>query len=314
MLNGYRFRLYPNQEQQQILLRWIGCQRLIYNAKVQEDRYFRRFAQHMVGTAGEPIPVDQQYSQFITNKTAFLKQVPSQILRNGAVKFRQAYPRFFQKLGGRPKIKKKAGRQAVWITAELFRFISQIDETGEIGSYQLTLGTDKFPVGVIPYVAHRSHAVPSSIHITVEGGHWWLSFAAEDSAVDMPGRTPAAAAEQIAEDLRHLSSDQLAERTLGGDRGVAKPLMTSQGQTFDLQPVQKTRIEKTRRQRKRWQRRAARRKKGSQNQKKAHRQAARYQQYEANVRQEYAHQTSHTLVANDAYDVYVFEGIYGSRI
>ena len=137
-----------------------------------------------------------------------------------------AYQRFFQKLGGRPKIKKKAGRQAVWITAELFRFISQIDETGEIGSYQLTLGTDKFPVGVIPYVAHRSHAVPSSIHITVEGGHWWLSFAAEDSAVDMPGRTPAASAEQIAEDLRHLSSDQLAERTLGGNRGVAKPLMT----------------------------------------------------------------------------------------
>ncbi len=40
MLNGYKFRLYPNAKQEQILLRWIGCQRLIYNAKVQEDRYF----------------------------------------------------------------------------------------------------------------------------------------------------------------------------------------------------------------------------------------------------------------------------------
>lgn len=69
MLNEYKFRLYPNPAQQQILLRWIGCQRVIYNAKVQEDRYFRRFSQRMVGTAGEDIPLDQQYSRFITDKT-----------------------------------------------------------------------------------------------------------------------------------------------------------------------------------------------------------------------------------------------------
>ena len=65
MLNGYKFRLYPDSEQQQTLLRWIGCQRLIYNAKVQEDRYYRRFQQRMVGTAGIEVPVDQQYSRFI---------------------------------------------------------------------------------------------------------------------------------------------------------------------------------------------------------------------------------------------------------
>ena len=119
MRNGYKFRLYPNPEQEQILLQWIGCQRLIYNAKVQEDRYFRRFSQRMVGTAGEEIPVDQQYSQFITERTAFLRQVPSQILRNGATTFANAYTRFFKKLGGRPKLHKKSGRQAVWIAQEL---------------------------------------------------------------------------------------------------------------------------------------------------------------------------------------------------
>ncbi|WP_051005360.1 helix-turn-helix domain-containing protein [Sulfobacillus thermosulfidooxidans] len=86
MLNGYKFRLYPSPEQEPILLQWIGCQRLIYNAKVQEDRYFRRFQRRMVGTVGEDIPVDQQYSRFITAKTAFLRQVPSPVLRNGAVR------------------------------------------------------------------------------------------------------------------------------------------------------------------------------------------------------------------------------------
>ncbi|WP_028963383.1 transposase, partial [Sulfobacillus thermosulfidooxidans] len=125
----------------------------------------------------------------------------------------------------------------------------------------------------------------------------------------MPKKTVDAATEQIAEDLRHLSAEQLAERTLGGDRGVAKPLATSDGQVFDLQPVQKDRIQKHRQQHKKWQRKASRRKKGSQNQKKAYRRAAKYQQYEKNVRHEYAHQTSHALVVNAASDLYVFEDL-----
>ncbi len=84
----------------------------------------------------------------------------------------------------------------------------------------------------------------------------------------------------MAEDLRHLSADQLAERTLGGDRDVAKPLATSDGQVFDLQPVQKARVQKHRKQRKKWQRRVALRQKGPKNRRKAQQKAARYQRYE----------------------------------
>ncbi|WP_051005429.1 hypothetical protein [Sulfobacillus thermosulfidooxidans] len=178
-------------------------------------------------------------------------------------------------------MKRKSGRQSVWLTSELFDFRPIVDDTtGAVCGYHLHVGTDKFPVGIIPYVAHRPHAVPASIYLAIEGGQWWLSFAAEDLTVTIPGKEGDAATERIAEDLRHLSADQLAERTLGGDRGIAKPLMTSDGHVFDLLPVQQTRIQKARRQHRRWQRRAARRKKGSQNQKKAYRKVAHYPQYE----------------------------------
>src|SRR5215471_2107991 len=80
MLTGHRFRLYPTQRQQKILLRWIGCQRFIYNAKVSEDRYFRGFARKFGGA----VPVDQAYSHFIGPQTPRLREAPSQILRNGA--------------------------------------------------------------------------------------------------------------------------------------------------------------------------------------------------------------------------------------
>jgi putative transposase len=286
MLNGYRFRLYASPTQAQVLLRWID-ERLIYNAKVQEDRF------------------DQRYSQFITDQTPFLRQASSQVLPNEAVRWRQAYQRFFKNLSSRPKITRKSGRQSVSLTAALFQFLPVVnDTTGEMPGYQLHVVTDQFPVGAIPYVAHRPYAVPASIYIAVEGGQWRLSFAAEDADVSIPGCDADAVAELIAADWRPLSADQLAERMLGGDRGIAKSLMTSNGQSFGLWPVQKKRIQQAHRQP-----RASRRKKGSQNEKKAYYKAARYHQCEKHVGHEYAHQTRHALVVNEAYDRYVFEDL-----
>ncbi|MCL4352142.1 MAG: transposase [Firmicutes bacterium] len=97
----------------------------------------------------------------------------------------------------------------------------------------------------------------------------------------------------------------MPELTPGGDRGVAKPWVTSDGQIRDFDPVQQVRIQRHRKQHTTWQRKASRRKRGSKNQNKA----ARYQQYEKNIRQDYAQQTGHRLVANDSYDVDVFEDL-----
>ncbi len=312
MMNGYQFRLYPTKDQEQTLLRWIGCQRLIYNAKVSEDRYFRSFKRQFLAVVGIPVPIDQGYSHFKTELTPFLSEVPSQVLRNGAVLWKQAYSRHFQGLGGRPKFQKRSGEQSVWLTSELFSFEPQVDrETGDILRYNLQVGTRKFPVGEMDYVSHRQHELPASIHISVRAGKWFLSFSAKDDTVTVPDndRDREALIEAAAQELRQLPADALAARTCGADRGVAKPLATSDGQVYDLSPVQKKRIEKKREQKKKWQRRAARRKKGSKNQKKAYRKAARYQQYEANVRKEYAHQTSHALVADDRYTLYAFEDL-----
>ena len=58
--SGAKFRCYPTREQKHILSQWMGCQRVIYNAKVDEYRYFRTFARKAVALAGVPVPVDQQ--------------------------------------------------------------------------------------------------------------------------------------------------------------------------------------------------------------------------------------------------------------
>lgn len=216
-MNGHRFRCYPNREQVTILLRWIGCQRFIYNSKVKEDRYFRTFARKALSLTGQKPPIDQQYSHFIGADTLWLREVPSRVLRNGAVRWKHAYSRFFKKLSGRPTLHGKGGEQSVWLTRELFAF----EDDGE-GGYFLRIGTKKHPVGRLRYVADRPHDRPASIVIGINAGRWHVSFATEDDAIHPK---PA----EIQAELSQWDERALRAATIGVDRGVVIPACTSTG-------------------------------------------------------------------------------------
>jgi putative transposase len=256
---GNRFRFYPTPAQAQTLLAWIGCQRFIYNAKVGEDRYFRAFARKSLAHVGEFAPIDQQYSHFKTEQTPWLSDVPSQILRNGAVLWKQAYGRYFSKLAGRPAIHRKTGEQSVWITSELFTFKPVVDkDTGEINTHMLHIGTPKFALGQIKLTAHKDFKPAASIHISIHAGRWHVSFNYDDGV-------PEPSVQQTTEYLMQFTERELAAVTVGLDRGVNIPLAASDGQTFGFTAIQGKRLLVQERYKKRWQRRQARRSKGSKN-------------------------------------------------
>src|SRR5688572_26056871 len=120
-LTGIKFKAYPTGEQKHTLSQWIGCARFIYNAKCDDDKYLRTFLAHSLRLTGQNVPIDQTYSQYKSELSPWLSDCPSQILRNSAVIWYQAYQRFFQGQGGRPKRKRKGGKDSIWITSELFR-------------------------------------------------------------------------------------------------------------------------------------------------------------------------------------------------
>ena len=285
------------------MLQWIGCQRFVYNAKVGEDQYFRRFARKSLTHTGEFAPIDQQYSQFKTELTPWLSEVPSIILRNGTVLWKQAYSRYFQKLGGRPAIHKKHGKQSVWLTSELFEFAPVVDiETGEITGHQLHVGTKKYPVGMVAFKAHKDYKPPASLHISIHAGQWHVSFNYDDNTIEPTDQDTTAW-------LMQFDASELREMTVGLDRGVALPLAGSDRQQFDFSPVQDKRLAAQEKHKKRWQKRQARRTKGSKNWVKAKRRVARYQRYGADVRRDVAHKTSHALAMDPRYKLFVFEAL-----
>jgi putative transposase len=306
MQTGHRYRCYPTPAQAKVLLQWIGCQRYIYNAKVQEDRYFRRFARQSLTHTGQYPPIDQQYSQFKTEDNLWLKDCPSQILRNAAYKWKEAYSRFFKKLGGRPTIHKKHGKQSVFITKELFTFTPVVEpETGEIKNYLLNLGTIKTKLGLLDFKAHNSLKdlkPPASIHISVHAGRWHLSFNSDDSVLE-PSEV------ETVEYLMQHSETELLSQAIGLDRGVNIPLATSDSRAFGFTDIQLSRLFKQDKHRKRWQKRLARCTKGSNRREKAKRRAAGHTRYAVDVRRDVAHKTSHALAADDRYKLFVFEDL-----
>ena len=88
--------------------------------------------------------------------------------------------------------------------------------------YCLTIGTKKFPVGVLLFTAHREFRVPNSIRTAVEAGHWSLSFSNGDYD-QVPDE------EDVLGWLQWFSQEELRDRTFGGDRGLKIPMAGNHG-------------------------------------------------------------------------------------
>lgn len=196
--------------------------------------------------------------------TPWLSEVPSTILRNGTVLWKQAYSRYFAKLAGSPATQRRHGKQSVWLTSELFEFVPLGDkEKGSISEYRLQIGTKKFPLGVLKFTAYKDFKPPASLHISIHAGRWHVSFNYDDQASEPTEKETTE--KETTEWLMQLDAVELRNKTIGLDRGVELPLAGSDQQKFDFTKSQELKLLKEEQHKKRWQRRLARRTLGSSN-------------------------------------------------
>jgi len=103
---GYRFRIYPTEEQKAFFEKHFGCVRFIYN--------------YLLNLRMEAYKNDKKVSGFEAKryiaklkkeKYKWLSEVNSQSLQEAAIDLDKAYRRFFKKLGAFPSFKKKTNRQ-----------------------------------------------------------------------------------------------------------------------------------------------------------------------------------------------------------
>lgn len=95
---AYKFRIYPNEKQKELINKTLGCSRFVYNFflnKIKENGYKK---------ASENI---KYYTQYLKFEYPFLQEVDSIIIRTSLFNLEDSYKRFFNKQGSYPKFKSK---------------------------------------------------------------------------------------------------------------------------------------------------------------------------------------------------------------
>ncbi len=286
---GVKFRAYPTKEQSQKLAQWIGCARVIYNCKVEEDYLnYQQFKNTNQKTA-----FNQAFSHFKTQEREWLKKCPSQILRNSAVNWFTSKQRFFKKLAKNPRKKHKGKRDSVLLTRELFTFQEEKCTEGKI-SHKLLIGTKKNPIGELKFIAHREYEIPKQMVISVKGGQWFVSFCYE---VDMGLEKTQ---EQLLDEYSSLEEQELNHLTIGIDRGIVIPFQISNKTLYDFDIKTKIRLKKKQRKLKRYQRKLARQKLDSNTRKRTKIVIGKLHAKIGNIRHDFCHKTSHSLAESEA--------------
>ena len=98
MLKAFKYRLYPNKEQQEYFAKCFGCTRFIYNKMLADKiEYYKETGEMLNNT---PAQYKKEYT--------WLKEVDSLALANAQMNLEKAYKNFFRdKSVGFPKFKSK---------------------------------------------------------------------------------------------------------------------------------------------------------------------------------------------------------------
>ena len=102
MYKAYVFRMYPNEKQTELINKSFGTSRFIYNHFLEEkqNEYKKTGKSKSAFEECKEIP-------YLIKEYPFLKEVDSCLIRNSIFNLDDSYKRFFNKLGGYPKFKKK---------------------------------------------------------------------------------------------------------------------------------------------------------------------------------------------------------------
>ncbi|SFE22069.1 transposase, IS605 OrfB family, central region [Paenibacillus algorifonticola] len=107
MLKAFKYRIYPNQDQQQFFAKTFGCVRFIYNKMLADKIEHYKLTEKMLNNT--PAPYKKEFE--------WLKEVDSLALANVQMNLEKAYKNFFRdKSVGFPKFKSKKSNHFSYTT------------------------------------------------------------------------------------------------------------------------------------------------------------------------------------------------------
>ena len=194
MLVAYKYRLYPNKEQQEYFAKTFGCTRFIYNRMLSDKiNYYNETKQRLNNTPA-------QYK----NEFPWLKELDSLALANAQMNLQTAYNNFFKRPEvGFPKFKSKKNNYYSYTT------------NNQGGNIYISEKYIKLPkIGLVRVKKHREFdGLIKSVTVSkVPSGKYFVSVLVDK------------------EDIEQL---HISDSTIGIDLGIKEFAITSNGEMIE---------------------------------------------------------------------------------
>lgn len=261
---AYKYRIYPNNSQKELIAKHIGCCRYIYNYGLKKK--IKVYQESKQGVSR----FDLQSDLVVLKKqqeTSWLKDVNSQSLQASLANLDQAFTRFFKEKKGFPKFKsKRVGKQTF-----------QIPQFTKVNFENNKVFLPKFKSG-IKCVFHRifEGKIKTSTISKTPSGKYFISILVELNE-DNPKKMP-------------IDENQ----AIGVDLGIKTFATLSDG----IEIENPKNLHKSLCKLKRLQRGVSRKQKGGSNRKKALKKVAIMYEKTTNRRIDFLHKTSKFLIDN----------------
>ncbi len=168
---AYRYRFYPDAEQEQLLRRTLGCTRLVYNkalAARTEGWYERK---ERIGYTQTSSMLTQWKKQ---EGLKFLNEVSSVALQQALRHLHRAFVNFWANRSRYPRFKKKSNGGSAEFTRSAFKWANG----------QLKLAKTKNPLNIVWSRPIPQGCVPTTVTLKLEpSNRWFVTFLVDDSTV-----------------------------------------------------------------------------------------------------------------------------------
>ena len=262
MLKAYKYRIYPNKEQEIQISKTFGCCRFVYNQTLAYKKDIYEQEKKFVSK----IDCNNYCNRELKKENEWLKEVDKFALTNAIYNMDAAYQKFFKEHAGYPKFKSKHNNHKSYTTNFTNGNIAVDFENRKV----------KLPkLKEVKAKVHRdfSGQIKSATVSQVQSGKYYVSILVETEREELPH----------------------TKQNIGLDLGIKDLCITSDERKYENPKT----IKKYERKLARLQRQLSHKKKGSRNYYKKKKQIALFYEKITNTRKDYLHKISHEIISEN---------------
>ena len=262
IFKAYKFRIYPNKSQQELIQKTFGCCRFVYNNCL--DKKIKEYKNNK--TTLSKIDLNNYCNRELKKEHEWLKEVDKCALTNAIYNMDSAYQKFFKEHTGYPKFKSKKNNKKSYKT-------NFTNNNIEVDFYNNKIKLPKLKLVDIKLHRKFSGKIKSVVISQVPSGKYYASILLKTKNTPM----------------------NITNNVIGLDLGIKDLVITSNGEKFDNEKL----IYKYEKKLTKLQRQLSNKQKGSNNRNKARVKVARLHEKISNTRKDNLNKISHKLICEN---------------